>query len=415
MWKKELERISVSKNFSFKRGELTDIFTELGKKHTEDPNKIKNYFYRVTKKLDTKPKDPKNATTDDKNETDKEMKENVISKKLSEFKHYPFEFFDVASLIDTEKNEYLPVRLVADNLNCKNEFLDYIDIYIKEEKVSFYHFHSDTLAKKNDVMSLLDSFGKFTTSIHNLNEVTEMISVLKASDYRLDKMRLQRDFDALSFEDIIEIKVDKIIPYGVITKYVKNENIIGFIHISQIINGYVDDIHFYFKEDMTLKARVIAKKENYKLDLSTKNMYESEGIQLIGKEKEIIENSKVADQTQDNELSEKISSQEVTAGDISAELTDEVSASNDVEEKVSGPSDEDNDILLSKELKEFEGFLENIAGPISVSAKDKLRELVNRYGIFLTSVTLTQVNYENNLDLGLILLEKTESKIKECL
>lgn len=74
-----------------------------------------------------------------------------------------------------------------------------------------------------------------------------------------------------SINDIIEVTISSIVPYGV---FVNAEyGYTGLIHISEITGGYIRNISKYFKVGNIVKAKIIGIDEEKKhLSLSTKDI-----------------------------------------------------------------------------------------------------------------------------------------------
>ena len=74
-----------------------------------------------------------------------------------------------------------------------------------------------------------------------------------------------------NLNDIIEVTVTSIVPYGVFTK--ADFGYTGLIHISEITGGYIKNISQYFKVGNIVKVKIIGIDEEKKhLSLSTKDI-----------------------------------------------------------------------------------------------------------------------------------------------
>ena len=84
--------------------------------------------------------------------------------------------------------------------------------------------------------------------------------------------------------DIIDVTVTSIVPYGVFVK--ADYDYTGLIHISEITGGFIKDITKYFKIGNIVKAEVIdIDEENKRLKLTTKNII----INTLTLENELVE------------------------------------------------------------------------------------------------------------------------------
>lgn len=71
--------------------------------------------------------------------------------------------------------------------------------------------------------------------------------------------------------DIIDVQVSGIEPYGIFV--LANDNYTGLIHISEIDNSFVKDIHSYVEVGDMIYASIISiDEENKQISLSIKNM-----------------------------------------------------------------------------------------------------------------------------------------------
>lgn len=75
--------------------------------------------------------------------------------------------------------------------------------------------------------------------------------------------------EKLEIGNIVEGKVIRIKPFGAIVS-IGNEQ--GFVHISQVANGFVEDINSHVKVDDVVKVKVVSiDKENNKISLSMRD------------------------------------------------------------------------------------------------------------------------------------------------
>jgi S1 RNA binding domain protein len=67
---------------------------------------------------------------------------------------------------------------------------------------------------------------------------------------------------------VIDGAVERITPYGAFLKL--EDGRLGLVHISEIDMNYVKDVHDHLREGDVVKAKVLAIKEDGKIDLSIK-------------------------------------------------------------------------------------------------------------------------------------------------
>lgn len=274
------------------------------------------------------------------------------------------------------------------------------------------------------------------------------------------------------YNDIVKVKVLKILQYGVLVETQDEFNLQGLIHIREIKNGFVTNINMYFAEGDILEAKVINhdKREN-RLKLSTK------GFKLTLKSQTPVTNEEVLDEytpeaapknnamaeqllnlkdklnlTPSNDTSKepnnqtnKVISENVTTEDVSPKdyaddktinVTDSVNTNEEsvkyvvgenktinggdkkmlTEEKKADPNPLSNfEIEQSKEIQNIMSRLNQKVGAISPAAREKLLELLNEKGIVEFTIAMMQVMPEFKADLGLMILNEIEKKANECL
>lgn len=69
---------------------------------------------------------------------------------------------------------------------------------------------------------------------------------------------------------MIDGTVERITPYGAFLKL--EDGRLGLVHISEIDRNYVKDVHDHLREQDVVQAKVLAIKEDGKIDLSIKQL-----------------------------------------------------------------------------------------------------------------------------------------------
>jgi S1 RNA binding domain protein len=67
---------------------------------------------------------------------------------------------------------------------------------------------------------------------------------------------------------VVDGAVERITPYGAFLKL--EDGRLGLVHISEVDRNYVKDVHDHLREGDTVQAKVLAIKEDGKIDLSIK-------------------------------------------------------------------------------------------------------------------------------------------------
>jgi S1 RNA binding domain protein len=76
---------------------------------------------------------------------------------------------------------------------------------------------------------------------------------------------------------VVEGTVQRITPYGAFLQFEGGR--VGLVHISEIDRNYVKDVHDHLREGDQVKAKVLAIKEDGKIDLSIKALQDPPPVQ----------------------------------------------------------------------------------------------------------------------------------------
>ena len=76
------------------------------------------------------------------------------------------------------------------------------------------------------------------------------------------------DIAEIEIGSTVDGTVERITPYGAFLKL--EDGRLGLVHISEIDRNYVKDVHDHLRESDVVQAKVIAIKEDGKIDLSIK-------------------------------------------------------------------------------------------------------------------------------------------------
>src|ERR1043166_8281953 len=95
-------------------------------------------------------------------------------------------------------------------------------------------------------------------------------STLAASRGSGSRMHVQGGSDIAEIEigAVVDGTVERITPYGAFLKL--EDGRLGLVHISEVDRNYVKDVHDHLREQDVVKAKVLAIKEDGKIDLSIK-------------------------------------------------------------------------------------------------------------------------------------------------
>lgn len=392
-----------TKNGGFKRGELSKLFISLAEEFGEEnPDKLKNYYYRVIKK---------ELESDKSEKTSKKLSKVTKKEKLDElilFKEYPGDNFDIQSFRDDKDPtlEWLNFSQVEKNITGKS-FKEYVDT-LNSKLLSTYSFEGKEIEviEKELLLKTLTRFSDYTRHKNASTQAEVLAYLLEASDEKLNEIRTEKYFDSLKYGDKIQVRIAKIMHYGAMVHIVDYPSITGMIHISEIKNGYVEDISLYFEEEQILDAKLLHKKEGMrKLAFSTKDFR----VPLRSE----LENNLESIATTPSNIKEINESQPLQSSSQTSVATLEKPKQEIKEVILENPAQ--REINFPDEWKEVSEYVKSFVGPLSPEAKSKLKELIQEFGLFKFSLGINDATKDFKNDLGLILLSKAETKLRDGL
>ena len=192
--------------------------------------------------------------------------------------------------------------------------------------------------------------------------------------------------------EYIDVRVKNIVDFGVFCETLSPPNHEGLIHISEVKNQYVTDLHLYFEIGDVIKAKITRILNENKLALSTRD----ESITL----KPSFTRSGIPGTTPSKE------SKEMKENEMDEPLSDKTLMSDNQESHSSSYEGEFGDII---------SYMNGIVGPMSPDAKKMLREMVNQYGVFKFTIGMQKAAEDFKPDLGKIFLEKVGDKVGDGL
>ncbi|MGF7535440.1 S1 RNA-binding domain-containing protein [Bacillus mexicanus] len=387
-------------NGGFKRGELKKFFLSFAEQYGKNPETVKSYYYRVLKKELENDLGNESANTDktldikDKDNLDsinnKEVIENnthtphmtkIYTSKIQDIHSYLLDSNSLEEWINLiEVFKYFSGKAFKEFVKKFNAKMKYFDVPNEVEVVK--------TIEKEELLNILIDFSKFTrvdlysrqakdlySLLHN-NEKEFDAEEVPNKENELDEEGISKYKDSLSIGDVVTVKVVKIMGYGAFVEFIDCPQINGFIHISEILNGYVEDINDYFHVDQIMEAKII--KTGEKLSLSTREL-----------------NRNTSDNSKKIQISSMSPSEKNSS--ISTSTLEEIEAN------------------ISDEWPEVVNYIKSHVGPLSPIARDKLKELIQKYGLFKFTIGLNDVAKDFTSDLGLLMLSEAESKLRDGL
>ena len=172
------------------------------------------------------------------------------------------------------------------------------------------------------------------------------------------------------YGEVVEVEVSAIVPYGVFVVTLDEHNYQGLIHITEVKDGYVSDLNDYFSVGDILPAKVRRMDPQGKLAFTTKNM----------------DLTKIKKAEDENQL------HAVSKNDNETSFTED-----------------------EREITEVVNYMNEIIGIVSPQAKEALKELIAKHGLFKFTMTLGKVAPTFEADIGKMLIKEVEKKIGDRL
>lgn len=179
------------------------------------------------------------------------------------------------------------------------------------------------------------------------------------------------------YGDLVEIKVTAVVPYGAFVVTLDEYSYSGLIHITEVRDGYIYSVEDYLRVGDVLTAKVKKLDPQGKLALTIKDMpLPSQRVEV-------------------EELKEETPEQEISKiGEIptTIQLYEE-----------------------DQELAQIITYMNEITGIVSPQAKEALKEMIAKYGLFKFTMALGKVAPTFEADLGKMLIKEVEKKIGDRL
>lgn len=357
------------------RGELTKIFQDIADKYNQSPTVIKNNYYR-------------------------HIKGKVEKRSFEVYKTYKIENKEIRSIYDeSDELEYIVVDDVLRFTGKNHSTQSILKTVLNKKVVSIFGENEPLLVmEKENFQSFLSSMSEYvsdeamTKKVNQVkqlltNEVKKSMSEKSIDDSIAAYLEQTAYRPTYRYGDIVKVRIIKMLPYGVIAQIIEYPEMQGLIHISEVRNGFVEDVSLYFEEGDELEAKVISGLRDGKISFSTK------GMKLPLKTEKKQENEPVPSY---NSMSPKLMA-----------LKEELEQTTAENEPV--PEEE------PEELKEIVAYLNGIVGALSPNAKEGLKEIVDSKGVFKFTIAMTEVakNFQN--DLGLLFIKEVQKKMSDSL
>jgi general stress protein 13 len=243
--------------------------------------------------------------------------------------------------------------------------------------------------------------------------------------------------------DIIEVKVDHIKDYGVFCITQDEYEYKGLLHISEIKDIFISDANDYFEIGEIIKAKVILaqperlnfstremkiqmkkkKEETYVTDTLPKNPPLNTIGEKFGKQLQSLTTYAVSQNTAfKNEVDEILKEDEanIDKAEIEALFAEQIK-----EEEARMKQEEANDLAIvqggeiipsrvsERDLADVQVFLNNKIGALSPNAQNKLVQILDKMGMFKSTMAISKVQENFVVDYGLIFMEMVSRELEK--
>jgi predicted RNA-binding protein with RPS1 domain len=249
--------------------------------------------------------------------------------------------------------------------------------------------------------------------------------------------------------DFIEVKVSQIASYGVFCTTFDEYEYRGLLHISEIKDIFIDDANDYFEIGEVIKVKVLLAQPN-RLNFSTRGLIVSKKV----KKKEETEVANPVKNPPINSIGEQFGKQlkntiittSVKGKKAFKDAVDEIMEDDkanidqaEIEELFAEQIKEEEDRMKQEEKEQHELavqtteiipsrvsdrdiadvqiFLNNKIGALSPNAQSKLVQILEKQGMFKSTMAISKVSEDFVVDYGLIFMEMVARELEkdECL
>lgn len=240
--------------------------------------------------------------------------------------------------------------------------------------------------------------------------------------------------------DILEVRVDHIRDFGVFCYTCDEYEYKGLIHISEIKDIFVSDANDYFSVGDIIKVKVMMatanrltfstrdmklqpKSEKEDIDVSNVTLPKSPPLNTIGekfgKELQSKFSSMEIEQHQDSvqkEVEEILKEDEAVFENAEIEqlITNDLQEEAEQEQKQNALT---STRVNERDFEDVQSFLNNKIGALSPNAKLMLMEILEKKGMFISSIAINKVAENFDVDYGLIFMKMVSKELEkdECL
>lgn len=233
--------------------------------------------------------------------------------------------------------------------------------------------------------------------IESVRQLQSERSALKLAD---DKPDIQKLHLTHRKGTVVDVRVTRVESYGAFVECLDG-TANGLIHISQVKDGFISNIHRFFRIGMVIQARIIEYSElDGKFNFSTRNLSLSE---YSWKKQE--------QQKKEPKYEPKIVEPKLDFADQLAAIKEKlvnpstslVNPSNGIEHTAPQPIEGKKEQKMDAEWQQAKPFIEKIVGTVSEAAEQELRKIMEAHGVFAFTMALMNRKDGFTPDIGLLL------------
>lgn len=217
----------------------------------------------------------------------------------------------------------------------------------------------------------------------------------------------------------VDIKVSNIQSYGAFVEILDGKGFTALLHISQLINGFIEDVNDYLEIGQVIKNVKICHVDLKKLNVTTKHLHlKKKEIAIDSTNGDIIE---LPTNPPVNNIGEKFGTLKDKLLQRVVENTS-VAVNNDQKEieeifalEELSQSQEEMLKKYEKDILEMTNYLQNGLGVLSKPAKLELAKILEDFGLFNATRGILKTQENFRADIGLLFMQQMRSKMGEYL
>jgi general stress protein 13 len=251
-------------------------------------------------------------------------------------------------------------------------------------------------------------------TIQKINSVDE--SIKKFTEKPADKY-FTSPKDHYKINQEVDIKISNIQSYGAFVEILDGKGFTALLHISQLINGFIEDVNDYLEVGQIIKNVKICHVDLKKLNVTTKHLslkkkeieIESEDVIELPTNPPVNNIGEKFGTLKDKLLQRVVENTNVAVNRDQKEI-EEIFALEELSQ-----SQEEMLKKYEKDILEMTNYLQNGLGVLSKPAKLELAKIIEDFGLFNATRGILKTQENFRADIGLLFMQQMRSKIGEYL